>query len=368
MRRRSKIRAAIIYNAFLPRNASVSESEAEVVEEDACQVQQALISSGVDAVLIPVDGNIFETIAAVKRIKPSVVVNLCESFRNCSSYEAQVAGLLELVGCPYTGNGSNALGLCQDKFRAKAVLLAFGLPTPHGWLAGAEKDVPENDGFPLIVKPNFEDGGIGVYAESVVHDRKALTAGVNRIVMKYSQPALVEEFIEGREFNVAVIENPATQSAPRRERRALLAIAKRYGGALWRSAGRVKVLPLSEISFADLPPDLPRVVGYEAKWTKDHPFYGGTVPVCPAKDVSEKMAESLRELALRTWQVMRLCGYARIDFRVNAGGKPYILDVNPNPDASSDAGLACSLRAAGISLNEFWHGQVMSAIERNKNR
>lgn len=345
MKRRSKILAAIIYDAFLPRHPAIFKSESAVLAEDARQVQQALISSGVDAVLTPVGGNIFETISAIKKTKPSVVVNLCESFRWCSSYEAQVAGLLELIGCPYTGNGSSALGLCQDKFRTKSVLRAFGLPTPKGWLASDEKDIPGNAGFPLIVKPNFEDGGVGIYAESVVHDRKALVAGVNRIVMKYNQPALIEEFIVGREFNVAVIENPVTQ-AP----------------------GRVKVLPLSEISFAGLPPDLPRVVGYEAKWTKGHPFYVGTVPVCPAKDVSRKMAESLRELALRTWRVMRLCGYARIDFRVDAEGKPYILDVNPNPDSSSDTGLARSLGADGISLNEFWHGQVMSAIERNKNR
>ena len=323
----------------MPPGAAVSGQEINAVVEDARQVQQALIDSGVDAVLTPVGDNIFETIKTIKKTKPLVVVNLCESFRDCSFYEAQIAGLLELIGCPYTGNGSTALGLCQDKFRAKAVLRAFGLPTPKGWLAGDKKGIPEKTRFPLIVKPNFEDGGIGVYAESVAHDRKALAAGVNRVVMKYNQPALVEEFIEGREFNVAIIESPD-----------------------------VKVLPLSEISFAGLPPDLPRVVGYEAKWKKDHPFYGGTVPVCPAKDVPGKMAESLRKLALRTWRAMRLSGYARIDFRVDAGGRPHILDVNPNPDSSPDAGLACSLRADGISLNEFWHGQVMSAIERNKKK
>ncbi|MDO9540695.1 MAG: ATP-grasp domain-containing protein [Kiritimatiellia bacterium] len=365
MKRKGKIRAAIVYDAFIPRNTAVAASEVAAVVADACQVQQALSGSGVAAVLLPVNGNIFEVIAAVKKIKPAVVVNLCESFRDCSSYEAQIAGLLELVGCPYTGNCPSALDLCQDKFRTKAVLRACGLPTPKGWLAGNEKDIPDNAGFPLIVKPNFEDGGIGIYADSVVHDRKALTAGVNRIVMKYKQPALIEEFIAGREFNVAVIENPETQAPPTPLRQSAPPRRERSAQA---SAGRVKILPLSEISFAGLSQDLPRLVGYEAKWTKGHPFYIGTVPVCPAKDVSGKTAESLRKLAIRTWQIMRLCGYARIDIRVAAGGKPHIIDVNPNPDSSYDAGLARSLKAAGISLNEFWYGQVMSAIERNKRR
>lgn len=330
MKRRNKLRAAILYSVF-------SDAEADqIILQDVQHVQQALVRKGFKAILAPVAGAIFEVMAVIKRIKPSVIVNLCEAFCGKSSLEAQVAGLLELTGIPFTGNGSNALLLCQDKFRAKAVLRSFGLPTPRGWLVGKESDLPEKMDYPLIVKPNLEDGGVGIYAESVVYDGRALADRVRKMVMKYNQPALIEEFIAGREFNVAIIDNPLPE-----------------------------VLPLSEINFTGLPAELPRVVGYEAKWIKDHPFYRGTTPVCPAKDVSKSLAASLRALALRTWRVMRLSGYARIDLRV-ADGKPYIIDVNPNPDAADDAGLARSLRAAGISREEFWHGQAMLAIARRK--
>lgn len=330
MKRRNKLRAAILYSVFSDFAAD------QIMLQDIYQVQQALVDAKIDTVLVPVDCNIFRIMTVIKRIKPSVIVNLCEAFCEKSSFEAQIAGLLELTGIPFTGNRSNALFLCQNKFNTKAVLQSFGLPTPKGWLVSNEGDLPEKINYPLIVKPNLEDGGVGIYAESVVHDSRALADRIKKMVMKYNQPALVEEFIEGREFNVAVIDNPLPE-----------------------------VLPLAEINFDGLPPELPRIVGYEANWIKDHPFYRGTTAVCPAEDVSESLAISLRALALRTWQVMRLSGYVRLDIRV-AGGRPYILDVNPNPDSFDDVGLACSLGAAGISRKEFWYRQVMFAIGKRK--
>jgi D-alanine-D-alanine ligase len=339
-RKNKKILAAVVYDAFVPRRTATAESEAVAMQEDARYVCETLAAAGLEAVAAPIDGNVLAALNALKKINPAVIVNLCESFRNRSSCEAQVAGLFEMAGWPCTGNNSNALWLCEDKFRAKAVLQSCGLPTPKGWLVFGEKDIPAKADFPLIVKPNYEDGGIGIYADSVAYDYRALAKRVKRVICKYHQPALIEQFIKGREFNVALIEIPGSR--------------------------RIKVLPLSEISFAGLPPDLPRVVGYEAKWIQKHPFYKGTTPVCPARNVPPETAKLLRALALETWRVMRLNGYARIDFRVSAGGRPYILDVNPNPDYSADAGLARSLAAAGISLPDFWRGQVVLAMESGK--
>ncbi|MFH1969366.1 MAG: D-alanine--D-alanine ligase, partial [Verrucomicrobiota bacterium] len=150
----------------------------------------------------------------------------------------------------------------------------------------------------------------------------------------YNQPALVESFVDGREINAAIVE----ESEPR-------------------------VLPLSEILFQRYPAGLPRIVGYDAKWQAAHPTYRGTVPVCPAP-VSPALAQRLTRFALQAYRVLKLRGYARVDFRLDACARPFILEVNPNPDTSREAGLARSLAAEGIAYEDFWRSQVRQALKK----
>ena len=327
--------AGILYNAFVPRLGRPKEALSErALETAARQAGAALLSVGYRLQWIPVRDRIEEIIAPIRRRRPAVIVNLCEGFRGHSAYEAQVAGLLELLAIPFTGNSSHALFQCHDKFRTNAILKASALPTPRSWLVEDERQLPAAARFPLIVKPNCEDASIGIYPHSVVRTRAALRKQVARVLAVYAQQALVESFVDGREINAAIVE----ESEPR-------------------------VLPLSEISFQHYPARLPRIVGYAAKWQAAHPTCRGTVPMCPAR-VSAALARRLTRFALQAWAVLKLRGYARVDFRLDARARPYILEVNPNPDTSREAGLVRSLAAAGVAYEDFWRSQVRLALKK----
>lgn len=331
------IRVGILYNAFAPRLERTQETLSErALETAARQAGAALSSFGYRLQWLPVQTRMEKIITLICRRRPTVIVNLCEGFRGHSAYEAQVAGLLELLGIPFTGNNSHALFQCHDKFRTNAILKACGLPTPQSWLVEDERQLPAAARLPLIVKPNCEDASIGIYPHSVVRTRVALRKQVARVLVAYDQPALVESFVDGREINVAIVDQPEPH-----------------------------VLPLSEISFQHYPPRLPRIVGYDAKWQTAHPTYRGTVPMCPAP-VTAALARRLTRSALQAYRVLKLRGYARVDFRLDARGRPYILEVNPNPDTSREAGLARSLAAEGIAYENFWRSQVCLALKKNK--
>ena len=327
--------AGILYNAFVPRLGRPGEELSErALETAAQQAGAALAADGYRLQWIPVRERIEEIVAPIRRRRPAVIVNLCEGFRGRSAFEAQVAGLLELLDVPFTGNSSHALFQCHDKFRTKAILKACGLPTPPSCLVEDERQIPAAVRFPLIVKPNCEDASIGIYPHSVVRTRMALRKQVARLLAAYDQPALVESFVDGREINAAIVDQPEPD-----------------------------VLPLSEILFQHYPAGLPRIVGYDAKWQAAHPTYRGTVPMCPAP-ISATLARQLTRFALQAYRVLKLRGYARVDFRLDARSRPYILEVNPNPDTSREAGLARSLAAEGIAYEDFWRSQVRLALKK----
>ena len=325
---------AIVYNAYEPRPTATGERlSEESVAEMAQQAQEAVRSLGLGTTLVPLQRSLLNFLNRVKELNPDALVNLCEGYFGRPQWESNVAGIFELLGLTFTGNGAKTLALCQDKFKAKAVLKASGLPTAPAQLM-LKGDEPLELRFPLIVKPNAEDASLGVYPESVVRDEEALRRQVRRCLDNYKQPVLVEAFIDGREFNVSVMEN-----------------------------GEAKALPVSEIDYSAMPKDMPRILGYDAKWFEDHPLYQKTPPVCPAPvdDGTRARLQGLAEAAFRT---MGCRDYARVDFRMDAKGRPFILEVNPNPDISTNAGYARALKAAGIEYAAFWGVMVDNALKR----
>ena len=331
-------RVAIVYSVYMPINGRAREAEAERAVAEAAQQAAAAMQQGGLArpMLLPIRDSLSSICANLNRLRPDVLVNLCEGFRGRPEFEAHQAGLWELLKIPFTGNSASALQLCRDKFQTKLLMRAAGINVPLGWLANDAADVPHTAGWPLIVKPMSEDGGIGIYRHSVVHTQADLAVQIKRIVNRYARPALVEQYIDGREFNVAII-----------ERRGL------------------EVLPISEILFGDLSDGMPRLVGYQAKWQPRHEYYRKTTPQCPAQ-LPERAAEVLRTAALRAWAAAGLRGYARFDFRMDRRGRIYLLEINPNPDTSLDAGLARALDAAGIKYSDFWVSQVQMACRRKR--
>jgi D-alanine-D-alanine ligase len=325
---------AIVFNAYEPRPTATGERlSEESVAEMAQQAQEAVRSLGLATTLVPLQRSLLNFLNRVKELNPDALVNLCEGYCGRPQWESNVAGIFELLGLTFTGNAAKTLALCQDKFKAKAVLKAAGLPTAPAQLMLTGEE-PLELRFPLIVKPNAEDASLGVYPESVVRDEESLRCQVRRCLDSYKQPVLVEAFIDGREFNVSVLEN-----------------------------GEARALPVSEIDFSAMPKDMPRILGYAAKWFEDHPLYKKTPPVCPAP-IDDELRTRLQGLAEAAFRTMGCRDYARVDFRLDAKGRAFILEVNPNPDISTNAGYARALSAAGIEYAAFWNVMVDNALKR----
>ncbi len=244
-----------------------------------------------------------------------VVFNLCESLGGDSALEATVPELLQALGYIHTGASGPTIALCLNKARTKDLLARHGLSTPR-YAVLSSPDAPCDVPLPALVKPLAEDASVGITYDSVVRDEAALARQVAYVVERYRQPALVEEFIAGREFNAAIWgDNPP------------------------------QPLPLSEICYDDFANPLQRLLTYEAKWVEDSYSYHHTNGVCPAK-VDGELAERLLATALAAYRLTGCTGYARVDMR-ERDGVPYILEVNPNPSLASEGGFVRAARAAG---------------------
>lgn len=315
--------------------AGVDMSEVGVVEEME-DIKEALISLGYKATVFNVDSKVDRLIRFLQEEKPDLIFNLVECIENESVLEMNVAALYELLKIPYTGAGPLALGTALHKPRVKDILTANGIRTPlHQVFKVSDRIVlKEEMTFPLIVKPSHEDASVGISDRSVVESMNELRRQVRFIWEEFEQPALVEQYIEGRELNVAIMGN-----------------------------GKPIALPISEIDFSGLHPDMRRIVSYAAKWLNGTVEYHGTKGVCPA-ELPPKIEAELKETALRCYELVGCRDYARVDFRLTAEGTAYVLEVNPNPDISDDAGFARSAKAYGLSFPQIIGKIVESALER----
>jgi D-alanine-D-alanine ligase len=332
------MRVAVCYN-HTPADLHHGEARDRIAHlgagTEARAVSDALGTLGHDAAIIPLADDLVDFIARLKAYAPEVVFNLCEGFRGNARLEMQVAGVFELLGVPFTGADALCLGLTQDKVRTKVLLQQAGVPTPAFCLARLGKKFPhiEKLVFPMIVKPAFEDASQGIDAASVVDDRKALMRRIQFVHETYRQSALVEEFIDGRELNVAII-----------------------------GYRRPDALPLAEIVFDD---QLPRkIVCFDSKWLPQSRAFQGTRPVCPAK-LPPRDNLLVNEIALRSFTILGCRDYARVDLRLR-GRSPFVLEINANPDISPDAGLARAAAAAGRSYPQLIERILACAVQRKE--
>ncbi len=327
-------RVGIVYNAYEPRPVNTGERlSEESVAEMANQVHGAVKTLGYDATLIPLQRSLMNFLGRVKELDLDVLVNLCEGFFGRPQWESNVAAVFELLGMGFTGSDSKTLALCQDKFRAKAILAARRVPTAPAQLVTAPGQAPEIR-LPAIIKPNSEDASLGITPDSVVRDAEGFAVQTARVLEKYSQPALAEEFIDGREFNVAVYEN-----------------------------AEVTALPVSELDFSAMPRSTPRILSYEAKWFEDHALYNASPPVCPAP-IDDALRTRLQDTAVGAFKALGCRDYARVDFRMDGKGRLFVLEVNPNPDISLNAGFARALKVAGLAYEAFWKIMLANALKR----
>lgn len=333
-----EIKAAVTRSQVVAGNepSSVDLSEVGVLEERA-HVQEALQKTGYRTSLFNMNSDIKRLIQFIEEKEPDIIFNLCESVGDESTHEMFVAGLYELMGIPYTGAGAFTLGMCQNKARTKQALSFHKIRVPRFALYKNANEVTEEDfelKFPVIVKPSLEDASVGIDNGSIVDSIAGVRKRVRYIFQNFDQPAIVDEYIEGRELNVAVIGNR-----------------------------RPVTLPISEIDFSGLPQNYPHIVTYNAKWMEATEEYKGTVGICPAQ-IPAEIERQAKEIALKCYRIMGCRDYARVDMRLDKNNNLYVIEVNPNPDISDDAGFARSARAYGLSFDEVVNKIVEYALER----
>ena len=296
---------------------------------NAQEVAAALSSLGHEARCLAFGSDPAGLAASLRDDGTEAAFNLCECPLNSAQKEAHGATFLELMGLPYTGNGPFPLAVCNDKGLTKRILSSYGIPTPAWRVCEAVPRGRCGLSFPVVVKPAREDGSAGITEESVVDSERAFRERVADVVGKYRQEALVEEYVGGREFNVAILGNGTARDPHRTLSPAELV----YRNPKWR------------------------VCGFESKWDPSHPAYEEIAPECPAR-IPASLAKRLAGTALACARAFGLCGYSRVDFRMNRRGKLFVLEVNPNPDIGSTAGLARAARAAGLT-HEALVGEVL---------
>ncbi len=274
-----------------------------------------------------------------REIKPDIVFNIAEG-ANGVSREAQIPAMLDMLNIPYTGSDALTLAICLDKARTKEILSYYKIPTAKFFVAEKPEDAYNHQlTFPLIVKPISEGSGKGIYASSFVHSFEELKREINRITSEYNQPALVEEFLSGREFTVAILGND----------------------------GDVQVLPLIEMRYDKYPDGVVPLYSYEAKWildTKENEF---DVFDCPA-DVDKELEEKIKKVCLDTYKVLRCRDWSRIDLRLDKNGEPNIIEINPLPgiipDPNENSSFPKAARAAGIDYNDMINSVLAAGIKR----
>lgn len=259
-----------------------------------------------------------------------LIFNLCEALAGHVVHEHVAAAAIEVLGLPMTGARSFTLGLCLRKDVVGAVLRSHGVAVPESIVVGAGEVVSRWQSYPAIVKPVADDGSYGIRPDSVVRNRAELATALHRGHSSWDR-LLVQRFIEGREFTLAIV-----------------------GG---------EVLPHAELDLRALPCKLPPVVTYAAKWEYGSVEERGLAFRCPAP-VSARTSGRLTALARRVWTAVEGAGYGRIDVRVDRRGTLYVIDVNPNPDLSPRVGLSGQAAAAGWTYVDLIGRIVAEALTR----
>ena len=329
------LKVAIIYNEPVTDSPIVDFGEEEAiigVLEEVVAVKKALLELGHSVEKVPLRLPIESVPDALKKIQADVVFNLFEGFEDLPHSEPVVAKMMEDMGIPFTGNRSTTLALTLDKAEFKKTLHKAGVSTPASIVLTPITVDSFNLNFPCIVKPRDEDASHGLSPENVVKTVAELRTMVEKVSGRFRGCALVEEFIDGREFNSSVLGN-----------------------------GDLSVVEISEIIYT-LPPELPRILTFESKWFEETEYYKGTGVCCPAK-IDSALRENITGIVLASARAASCRGYARVDMRQDKDGTIKVLEVNANPDIEPELGIALQASTRGMSYSQLIQKIIDLALE-----
>jgi D-alanine-D-alanine ligase len=338
------MRVAILFNA-------VSE-QAKTDELDVLVQLEAITASlgrlGHETAKVPCTLNVQEIADSLTRFKPDVVFNLVECLDGHGRLIFLVPAFLDALGVTYTGSSAEALFLTSHKVLAKERIRAAGLPTPDWvgpWPNGGMTPIVRRRErsrrrTSFIVKSVWEHASFGMDDDMVVAqaDEEMLVRAMEEWAPRLRGECFAEAFVDGREFNISII----------------------------ATAEGARVLPIAEIHFIDFPKDKPKIVGYRAKWEEESAEYRCTPRGFDFSADDKNLLEELTRLSRLAWDLFALRGYARVDFRVDPRGKPYILEINANPCISPDSGFIAAAQQGGLDYDAVIRSILENALRRRR--
>ena len=320
----------IIHNAISDNPGS---DELDVLEQ-VDLVGKALLELGYRIEIRPVDFNLEKTINEIRRIKPYAVFNLAETLFNRSEFAFIAPSVLGYLNVPFTGSPLLPMIYASNKRLTKQELTRHGIRTP-GWFRLEDiRQVDKNKRY--ILKPVWEEGSLGLDEDNVFtgSDRKK----IERFAKMNPNYFFVEEFIEGREFNISII---GEKTKP-------------------------VVMPLAEMTFRDYPEGKPRIMGYTAKWNEESFEYSHTKRTFAIRDRNKPHIQQMPEICRQCWNAFGLRGYVRVDFRLSADNTAFVIDINANPCLSGSGGFMAAVKKSGMTFREAVARIVDDAVYENR--
>ncbi len=318
-----------------PPGSIRTDSQAEWDTPETIDAVQNALAERHEVIPIDAGGDAYE---ALKKSRPDIVFNIAEgSAGPCR--EGYIPSILEHLKIPYTASDPLTLNLCLDKARTKEILAYHGLPTSRFRVIREDNFSFNSLHYPLMVKPLYEGSSMGIRNDSLVRDRQEMRERVMWLLNNYNEPALVEEFLPGREFTVAIIGN--------------------NGGA--------HALPIVEILFDSLPDGVNPIYSYEAKWIWDQSANPLRIFECPAS-ISAELRADIESTCLQAYSILRCRDWCRIDVRLDAAGRPHIIELNPLPGIlprpEDNSCFPKAARAAGMSYSQLINAVLDIACKR----
>jgi D-alanine-D-alanine ligase len=328
---------AVVYNAYVGDQPELAEDRAGTADlrTQIRHIGRTLRRLGHTVTILPLAHDLFSFQRKLRRLGPDVVFNLYDDVMHGALYDMRLAAVVRMMGFAMTGSGALALGLTRYKFMSASLLTGAGIPIPPNTVileSGRAVHLHKWQ-FPIIVQPSQEHAGVGLDRNSIVYSKRSLRLKVREILRTYKQPALAQRFLSGREFNVGII-----------------------GG------NRLRVLPLAEVDYAELPSEIPPIMSYAAKWLENSIEYQNTDVICPAL-VEPELAARISEVALQAFRAVGGRGYGRVDIRLDEFNVPCVLEVNCNPCLDEDMGLARSAEVEGIPFPQLLQLILRAALE-----
>jgi D-alanine-D-alanine ligase len=320
-KKKTNLKRIVVLHQYVPESASPDEKDV-LVQRD--EIAASIERMGYEPVLIAITLDVEDAKRSLLKTEPVKVFNLVESIDGKDSLMGIAPSLLESLSLDYTGCSSESMSMTSNKIFAKKLMEQAGIQTPPSFLITKFDRIKIQKGT-YIIKSASDHASIGLDEDSLIKiTGKIDRTAVKKIAGKYKSESFAEIFIDGREFNIAILEGP---DGP-------------------------EILPHAEIVFKDYPKGKPRIVNYKAKWDSDSFEYKNTIRNYKFRKSDNRMLGLLSKYSLKCWELFGLKGYARVDFRVDSKGKPWVLEVNANPCLSSDAGFMAAAAEKGLSFDD----------------